>query len=300
MRKNVAVFVALLIAACSAIAQPKAEQAGDPVVLTVGAEKQFTVAQLRAYGQRRNDLKALLSTPTGLLMVAEEMAMTEVLVKEGEKIGLPRPPVSEEDQSDSTLNNDLYAFLVYKKLVQACPELNTKEEEKKYYDSHPDAFVVPAQARVSRLVLPIAEKMDIFDAKSWLKFQARAVTEGQASFEKLLERAEEKAPKLAQGDIGWIALTDTSPIIQAIAEARQGDLVGPIEEGDFVMLLKVTEKRAAQQIPWESVQHQIKKRAMEYCQLSQREQIRNRLYKEYGVKIVSDPRGIVTEKPAAK
>jgi len=255
------------------------------VLVRVGQHEVIRASDVRAYARRRTDLRALLNTPTGQVLLIEEIAMTRALVLEGERRQEPR--AGEPVPGIDSRFDDVYALAVYRKVAGECKAPGSEAEARQYYDTHPQAFQLPAQARIERIILPRNLTLDKFPAEQWLGLQARAVATSNARFEALIERAVEAAPDLRQGDLGWVQLevAERQPILGAVQSAGIGGLVGPFVEGDYVYLLRVTDWRDAQVLPWEVVKHQVQTRAVQYCRETQRERVKTDLFQRYGVQI---------------
>lgn len=264
--------------------QPQAAQpAEDPVLIRLGAQEVFRYSDVQAYGRRRADLVPLLKSQTGFPMVVQEMAMTRALVLEGERLQVPRGS-SPEPGVDTRLD-DLYALGVYRKIAGDCAEPKTEADARRFYDENPQAFHLPVQLQLRRVVLPADATIDGFSADMWLGLQARAAAMGSARFEALVERARQAAPNLRQGDLGWVLLEGEQPLMKALRTAKAGEMVGPVRDGDYWYLLQVQARREAQQLPWESVRHQAAWRAVQYCRETQRERVKTSLFQRYGVQI---------------
>ncbi|MCS6810602.1 MAG: peptidylprolyl isomerase [Tepidimonas sp.] len=268
------------------ITPPALSQDGENLVMIrLAGGEEIRVSDIRKYAQRRTDLKALLNTPTGWSSLVEEIAMTRALVLEGERRQEKRS--GDIDPNIDPRFDDIYALAVYRKIAGECKAPVGDAEARQYYDANPQAFKIPAQARIERVILPKALMLDKFPAEQWLGLQARAVAMSSARFEALIQRATEAAPDLRQGDLGWISLegAEAQPVLGAIQNAGKGGLVGPLGEGDYVYLLHVKDWRDAQLLPWEFVKHQVPTRAVQYCRETQRERVKTELFKRYEVQI---------------
>jgi hypothetical protein len=261
------------------------QEAEDPVLVRIGQHEVIRASDVRDYARRRTDLRALLNTPTGQALLIEEIAMTRALVLEGERRQEPR--AGEPVPGIDSRFDDVYALAVYRKVAGECKAPGSEAEALQYYEAHPQAFQLPAQARIERIILPRNLTLDKFPAELWLGLQARAVATSNARFEALIERAAEAAPDLRQGDLGWVQLevAERQPILGAVQSAGIGGVVGPFVEGDYVYLLRVTDWRDAQVLPWEVVKHQVRTRAVQYCRETQRERVKTDLFQRYGVQI---------------
>jgi hypothetical protein len=262
----------------------------DPVFVRVGPQEVIRASDVKAYALRRTDLRALLNTPTGVAQLVKEIAMTRALVLEGERLGEPRAgdrPADIDPRFD-----DIYALAVYRKLAGDCPAPQGEAQARAYFDAHPEAFTLPPQARVERIVLPQSATLDKFPAMQWLGLQAQAVAKSGARFDALVRRAQEAAPDLRQGDLGWITLegAEQEPLLGAIREAGPGGLVGPVIDGQYVYLLRVADFRPAQRLSWEAVKHQVPTRAVQYCRETARNRVQRELFDRF--QIVIDSRAI--------
>lgn len=285
--KKFALGVAMLTvwAAVLAQTQPAGEGAQSATVIDVGDTEHITYDDLRRYAARRIDLKALMASHEGWKAIAREYALTRVLMQEGQRLGVQRPPLKEEDAADPVFANDLYALKVYETLAKDCRFETSEAALKRYYDTHPEAFQVPARVRLQRIMLPDQTAIGPLAAPTWLTLQARAVTEGQANFDKLIERAREHTPGVHQGDIGWHVVDDRIDLLAAAGQAEVGNLVGPVREGAYWVLLRVTDKRPPLVPAWEDIRHQAHTIATQHCKETEHQRVMRELFEKYRVRI---------------
>lgn len=236
---------------------------------------------LSEYLSRRIDLRQIARNAWGVEGVVQEMLFTRVLVLEGERIQLPRKA---EDGRPQRFD-DVYGLAVYKKQVPACELPANEEEARKYFDAHPEAFTLPVQARVERIILPVSSQIDESSAMAWLQEQARAVIQGQSKFGLVAQRAQAEYSLDAQGDLGWIALDGEHTIMRALKTVKAGELLGPVQDGEFVYLFSVLQKREARQLSWEEAKSFAANRAVSHCRQEAQTQMRAELFKRYGVDI---------------
>jgi hypothetical protein len=209
--RTVAIALVGIVLGTGALAQvpgqPTAGQpspdAENPVLLRVGTTEEYRLSDVQAYGKRRPDLVTLLKSTEGLAMVVQEMAMTRALVLEGPNTSERRDAT--EEGSDKEFD-PVYALRVYRNVAGDCPQPSTEQDSRAYYDQNPQAFTVPVQMNLSRVMLPVTAQADGFSAEMWMGLQARAVATGSARFDALVERAQKMAPNLKQGDLGWVLL----------------------------------------------------------------------------------------------
>lgn len=234
------------------------------------------------YLARRMDLRQTARNAWGVEGVVQEMAMTRVLVLEGEHLKFTRK--SEEGVVPQRFD-DIYGLAVYKKLAPACELPSSEEEARKYYDAHPQAFVLPAQARVERIILPASTQIGDSSAMAWLQDQARAVIQGKRKFGLVALRAKGEYSLDPQGDLGWLTLEGDHTLMRALKTVKAGELLGPVQDGDFVYLFSVLQKREARPLTWEESKSFAATRAVSHCREEAQTQIRADLFKRYGVEI---------------
>ena len=237
---------------------------------------------LSDYLDRRIDLRQIARNAWGVEGVVQEMAMTRVLVLEGLRLKFPRKA---EDGVPPLRFDDIYGLAVYKKQAPACEAPANEQEARQYYDTHPQAFVLPAQARVERIILPIATEIGGGSAMAWLQDQARAVIQGKRKFGVVALRAQGEYSLDAQGDLGWITLDGDHTIMRALKTVKAGELLGPVQDDEFVYLFSVLQKREARQLSWDEVKSFAVSRAVSHCRQEAQTQMRAELFKRYGVEI---------------
>jgi len=259
-----------------------------PAVVVLGGAEHISYDQLRDYARRRIDFKGLMGSLEGWKVIAREYALTRALVREGERAAIERPPVKPAEDADPLFLDDVYALKVFETLSNACRFENTESALKAYYDANPKAFEVPARVRIQRVMLPEGKAVGPLSASAWMTLQARAVTEGAAQFDKLIERAQEYAPDIYQGDLGWQVVDDRIDLLAALGDANVGNLVGPVREGDYWVLLRVIDKRPAFIPPWDAVRHQAHAIATQHCKESEHRRVMNELFRKYEVRIDID------------
>jgi len=267
--------------AALALALPLA--AGAQTLARFADGSSISADELRAYVAKRPDLAGALDNRWSAAAALQEMATTAALVREGQKRGLVAPGGAEPRRFD-----DIYAHRVYKEIAPACERPADAAAAKKYFDDHPEAFVVPARVRVSRVMLPVDATADGQAAADWMMAQARAVAADRNALAAAIDEAEKVNPSDVQGDLGWVVLDSDHPLIAALRGAGADDLVGPVEEDGFVYLFYVEATHAARQLTWEQAASGAATRAQQYCREHAQKDTRERLFAEYGVHIDDD------------
>lgn len=237
---------------------------------------------LSDYLDRRMDLRQIARNAWGVEGTVQEMAMTRVLVLEGERLQLPRKV---EEGIPPLRFDDIYGLAVYKKQAPACEAPANEQEARQYYDAHPQAFVLPTQARVERIILPASTQIGDSSAMAWLQDQARAVIQGQRKFALVAMRAQGEYSLDAQGDLGWLTLDGDHTLMRALKTVKAGELLGPVQDGEFVYLFSVLQKREARQLSWDESKSFAANRAVSHCHQEAQTATRTDLFKRYGVEI---------------
>lgn len=233
------------------------------------------------YLERRVDLRSSSRNVWGVQTTLREMAMVRVLSLEGARMGEPRQEGKEGQRFD-----DVYAQAVYSKLVPVCTPPADEAASHQFFKDHPQAFRVPPMARLSRVILPATENLEGEPAAAWLMKKAEAVASGKQSFDDLVKQAEAVYRLDPQGDLGWITLFDEdASVLRVLATTKQGEMVGPLREGDFTYLFKVNEKREGRQLAWEEVAVSVPTRAVSFCRQEGVKKVRNDLFTKYGVEL---------------
>eukprot|EP01036_Dinobryon_divergens_P003617 gene3617-4789_t len=212
--------VGLCLAAATAMADD-----GKTVLVRFKSGETITQQDLDDFFARRIDMRHASRSAPGVQAALREIAMNRALVLEGGVIGERRREGKENDRFD-----DVYSLAVYKKLAPACEPPADAAAARKFFDANPQAFRVPPMARLSRVMLPANEVVDGESVGNWLMQQAKAISTGARKFDDVVERASTVYKLEPQGDLGWVTLTDEARILRALADAKAGDMVGPVRE----------------------------------------------------------------------
>lgn len=281
---------------CAAVAAASLASASEALVRLSNGET-ISRDDFSAYVERRVDLRASSRNVWGVQTVLREMATVRVLSLEGAQIGEPRQDGREEQRFD-----DVYAQAVYAKLLPVCAPPADEKASRQYFSDNPQAFRVPPMARLSRVILPASETLDGEPAAAWLMKEAEAVASGKKSFDDLVKQAEVVYKLNPQGDLGWVTLFDEDvSVLRVLATTKQGEMVGPLREGDFAYLFKVNEKREGRQLAWEEVAVSVPARAVSFCRQEGVKKVRSDLFAKYGVELDNAAiRSLFLKQPPAK
>jgi len=278
-------LTAILYVVASTAAQATAAPVDRPFArltkMANNADGETISAQdLADYLDVRIGLRAVARNTQGIEHVVREMAFMRVLHLEGERLDIARSGVSET----TSRFDDMYALAVQKKQEPVCVRPENEQQARAYFDAHPQAFMLPAQARVQRIMLPLAAQIKGQSATEWLQAQAQAIAAG-APFAAVAEQAEQIEALEVQGDLGWIQLDEEHPVIARLRNVKAGELLGPLQEGELVYLFQVTQQRPARLLAWEEAKSFAATRAETYCRESGEKQLRAELFQKYGVEI---------------
>lgn len=257
-------------------AQPEAKV---PLV-NFGNGEVITEKDLTEYLARRVDLKAASGNASGVMTIVQEMALARALALEGAVMGIER----RTDRGSSRFD-DAYAHTIFKTISPVCDTPKDVAAVRDFYDKTPQAFTVPTTIRLSRIILPVEAVVDGEPAEAWLLTQAKAMSQGQRKFEESASRAEQIYKLDPQGDVGWVALNADNVILRALEAANQGDIVGPVKDGDYAYLFQIVVKRPSQLMPWNDVSAGAAQRAVNYCREQGSAEVRQRMFKKYDVQI---------------
>jgi len=280
MMKQVKRWIAVAVCVLASSTALAVASSGKPLARMANGEL-IGEQDLADYLERRMDLRGIARNVWGVEQVVREMALTRVLNLEGESLGIPR-----SGGGEATLRfDDAYGLGVQSKQEPVCERPANDREARKYFDENPQAFMVPAQARVQRMMLPVTFEIEGRPAMEWLKAQAQAIDGGGVQFAKVAQRAQDVYTLEPQGDLGWIDLEGDNAIVASLRAAKAGAVLGPLREGDFSYLFQVVSQRPARQLTWDESRAFAATQAVSYCQSNGREQLRARLFKKYGVEI---------------
>lgn len=274
------ITVIALLAAAMGLNTAHAQERKNPVLARLGNGETITEKDLNQYLGRRIDLKAASRNATGLTMVLQEMALARALALEGQSMGVSRV----KDTGDARFD-DIYAHAVYTRISPTCEAPKDEAAARAFYDKNPKAFTIPVSIRLSRIILPAGSKVEDEPAGSWLMNQVQAIGTGRQKFDDAAAKAQKVYHLETQGDLGWVALNEDNVILRALGDANQGDMVGPLKDGEYVYLFQINAKRPSQLVPWKDAAPTAAKRAVSYCHEQTRADVQERMFKKYGVQL---------------
>lgn len=257
-----------------------AAESVSPTLGRLGGREVITEADVSGYLDVRVDLRGTSKNAWGVENIVREMALTRALVLEGMETGVSLPEGRTAERFD-----DIYARSVFRSLRPECEPPKDDAQTRKFYDENPKAFSVPPMARLSRIILPKTIPIEGEPAVGWLLAQIQAVGAQTKTFDEVAQRAEDAYRLDPQGDLGWVLLTEEIPLMRALVNSGEGDIVGPITEGEFLYAFKIVSKRDGRVLPWETVAASAAGRAVRYCREQGDMQIRDKLVKKYAIEV---------------
>lgn len=279
MKRKFAGWACAVLAGVAAL-NVMAEEVSSPVLARLSNGETITEKDVSQYLDRRVDLRAASRNAWGLENVVQEMALTRALNLEGQAMGEVRRGDGKAERFD-----DVYGYGIFKKLAPVCEQPADEAATRRFYEQNPKAFSVPTTARLSRIMLPRSEKVDGEPAVGWLLAQIQAIGAGATTFGAVAEKAEKFYRLDPQGDLGWVSLGGDTSIMGALADAKPGDIVGPVPEGEFIYIFQVNAKRDGRVLRWDEASSMAAKRAVSYCQEQGQVQVRERMFQKYGVTV---------------
>lgn len=275
---NYLVGFLVAIIAIFANAAAMAEQA----LVSFGNGEKITTEDVAVYLSRRVDLKGMARSANGVESILEEMVLSRALTLEGQALGLEPPQGKKIERFD-----DVYSLSVYQKIVEKCVAPQNDEERKNFYYTNPDVFRIPASVRLERIMLPSGEIIDGKLTGEILTDWSKTIVAGDGKFEDFAMQAEKYYALDVQGDLGWVNLSDDVPVMRILDNARQGQVVGPVVDGDYVYLFLVVKKNEARQLDFDDAKSDFKVRAEGFCRKQEKQKLRQKLFLKYSIVINS-------------
>lgn len=281
LKRLFALVLGMVCAGMALAADAPAPATATPAALAVFANGETISADdLSLYAARRLDLRQASRNLFGVRGIVKEMALTRALNLEGPSLGVPQRAEGKEQRFD-----DIYGQAVFTKLAPACLAPADAAAARKFYDDTPAAFQVPTMVRLQRIMLPRTGQIEGMAAAGWLLKQITDMGAHQQTFEQAAQQASKVYNNDPQGDLGWVTLSDDTPIMRAIASVPPGDMVGPVPEGEYIYLFRVVDKHPARTLTWDEAKDAAAKRAVSYCREQTQKSVQAKMFDKYGVKI---------------
>lgn len=203
------------------------------VVARVEGEE-ITTEELLRHARSLVNLQGHLQMPGGPYRLLEDLVQQKLLLKEGERRGIPRAP---------EVSEVAYTLAVRKRLMPPCEKPDSSQAQA-FFQQNPELFSVPSVIRLSRVGLavgddPQASGQQLFEIKTQIEAE-------ELSFAEAVERySEDIIGKDKGGDIGFIFNDpdQPNPLFDELSTRSEVDIHGPFRQEDMWFIYKVTERR---------------------------------------------------------
>jgi len=231
------------------------------------------------YAKPNPVMSGYMTHAEGLRRVLDDMINYRLLLLEGARQNIAQAADERED---------LYVIRVKDQLMQKCERLD-EAGSKKFFEDHPELFSTPPFARLSKAYLKKTDTVDGLSAADFLQDQAEGVRSRQIEFDEIVAKVRPKIPTdIVLGDIGFMPLIETDPVIDLVRKASVGDVVGPFERDGNIFLFLVTDYRAAAPTKWEEVLAGVQDTAYNHCMQQNYATLRDEMTKHFPVVIYEE------------
>lgn len=263
-----------------------AAQLNQPVIASVNGEKitqqEFYDSLVKANGNQVLDsmiaLKIVkLEAAKQNIVVAEEEVAAEIQ-KYYDYYGGEQAFKETLQASGHTIEDvreDTTANLQVKKMLSQRITIS-EEEIKEYYEANQDSFAQPEQVKASHILVDNLEAAN----------EVKAKLDGGADFAQLAsEYSTDVSNKDNGGDLGYFAEGQMVPEFDEVAFAMQaGEISGPVQTDYGFHIIKVTDKKAAQEPDYEASKEEIRQTLLEERMGDEYAVWMDELFQQYEVK----------------
>ncbi len=171
--------------------------------------------------------------------------------------------LSRMDYTSDSLKEDIRRSITVQNFIEkeiASSITIPEKESREYYSSHPEAFSQPEQIRARHILILVGEGADEKadqEALNKIKEVQKKLQNG-ADFEALAKEYSEGPSAKQGGDLGFFQRGQMVKPFEVAAFALQPGEVSPIVKTQYgYHLIKVTDKRAGVNVPYEHMKNQI-------------------------------------------
>jgi foldase protein PrsA len=149
--------------------------------------------------------------------------------------------------------------MIFRRLA---PQLEvTAEENRQFYEKHPQPCAQPVRLKVSHLFLaaPAETPREIVDAKKQaIESLSKRIKEGENFADLVASTSEDEATKMRGGDLGFFSAYRMPPdFFAAAAKIPLGQISQPIRTGLGFHIVQATERKPARQMTFDEARHEI-------------------------------------------
>lgn len=284
--------IALAVVALAGCTQDKGPKKSGPAVAS-GEGIVITAEEFKARLDEQSPfIRARYSTLERKKEFLDNLVRFEVLAKEAEKQGLDKDP-----DVQLTLRKVMVQKLVQKNFADQAGAKDLPEAElQKYYDEHKDEFQKPKRLRLAAIVFnapagtPDRAKKVALAKKALAQVKAAEKTNTLAFAAAVTQYSEDAATKPVSGDLNFKSKEELEKAYgPAVAEAafalKPGELAGPLETAQGVLVLKATGVQEELNRPFDTVKAQIGSKLYREKRTKEFDELVKRLKAEANIKI---------------
>ena len=245
-----------------------AEKAKKDVLATVGA-KEITKSEIQAYaGLYPEQQQALIKADPRMEEVLVRNLVSIMVVSDvARKKGLEKDPTIRK-QIEIMRNEYLARMYVQKEVLG---KINLKEKDyEAYYNEHKKEFENPEMVRARHILIAVKPNATEEEKKAALTKAEEILDKAKKGedFSKLAsEYSDDPGSKAKGGDLGFFTQGSMVGKFEQAAFTLKPGEISPVVETEFgYHIIKVEERKAAEQQPYETVKEQVKARATQAAQ----------------------------------
>ena len=235
----------------------KGEKAKDAVVATIGT-KQITMKELNDKLEQIPPQYRMTFKGEDKKKLLENIIDRYLLTQEAKRVKIDKIPEVEQKVEDLA-SNILIQELINREINQKI--VITDEEAKKYYDANLDEFKIPEKIKARQILIKVdanATPEDTAKKEVKAKELLEKVKAG-GDFEALVkESSDDTRTKTKGGDLGFITKGRMSAEFDKVVfETKAGEVGALVKDQEGFHIIKVDEKKGAQQQGLDSVKVRI-------------------------------------------
>jgi len=235
----------------------KGEKAKDAVVATVG-KKTFTMKEVNSKLEQIPPQYRMTFKGEDKKKLLENIIDRYLLTQEAKRVKIDKIPEVEQKVEDLA-SNILIQELINREINQKI--VITDEEAKKYYDANLDEFKIPEKIKARQILIKVeknATPEEVAQKEAKAKELLEKVKAG-GDFEALAkENSDDARTKTKGGDLGFITKGRMSAEFDKVVfETKAGEVGALVKDQEGFHIIKVDEKKGAQQQGLDSVKVRI-------------------------------------------
>lgn len=269
----------------------------DAVLMARVGDESITVDEFMEFLSQHPDKIEQATTTAGKAELLRNAIENKLLVKAMEREGFLTVDASDADARQ-------LAFGQLERKHFAVPEITDAEAVRRYYDSDPEEFGIPAAVRLSQILLVVskdAAAADVEAARKRAEAALERIESGQPFAEVAKELTENEAARARGGDVGFVWPRHFDWIRDAVDGLSVGDHTGVVRSPFGFNILRVTDRRDAVLTPFNDARAAVIQKMQVEGQAEARAAYVKQLAEEIGVSIELEelkgayPDGIVAE-----